>query len=474
MRNVGTMVATRGDTLEDEGSSSGKLWPATAHLFVVLECDRPAAGGARYSLGGIDEISIERGSERSVTRERSGTKSRLVLKVPGKSLSSKHARLVDDGARWVLEDNQSKNGSYLNGVRVTRAAVADGDLIEVGHTILSLRLALPTPTGTPLDWDGQEESSELPPTLLPLFAHELGELAKLAELKVPIVVVGETGTGKEVLARALHRVSKRPGRFVAVNCGALAPSLVEGQLFGHVRGAFSGAVTDQLGFVREADGGTLLLDEIGDLPKPAQSTLLRVLQEGEVVPLGRARPVEVDLRVMAASQEPLDALVAAGQFRADLRARLEGFVVHLPNLRERREDLGMLVAALAAKVASEEGVSRAPGISFKPDAGRVLCMYEWPLNIRELEQCVTRALALAIGAPVGKNHLPAQIAGAVHRPTVRFWEDDELLRKELVTKLEEHDGNVANVARALGRARMQVHRWMARLAIDPNDFRKAK
>jgi transcriptional regulator of acetoin/glycerol metabolism len=468
------MVATRGDTLEDESTSSGKLWPATSHLFVVLECDRPAAGGARYSLGGVEEISIERGAERSVTRERSDLGCRLVVTMPGKSLSSKHARLVDDGARWVLEDNHSKNGTFLNGVRVTRAAVADGDLIEVGHTILSLRLALPTPTGTPDDWDSQRDSSELPPTLLPLFAHELGELAKLAELKVPIVVVGETGTGKEILARALHRASKRTGRFVAVNCGALAPNLVEGQLFGHVRGAFSGAVSDQLGFVREADGGTLLLDEIGDLPRSAQSTLLRVLQEGEVIPLGRARPIQVDLRVIAASQEPLDVLVAAGRFRPDLRARLEGFVAGLPNLRERREDLGMLVAALAGKLPSEEVGAHAGAFSLKPDAGRVLCMYEWPLNIRELEQCITRALALASGAPIGKQHLPPPVAGAVHRPAVRFWEDDALLRKELVTKLEEHDGNVANVARALGRARMQVHRWMARLAIDPNDFRKGK
>jgi len=148
--------------------------------------------------------------------------------------------------------------------------------------------------------------------------------------------------------------------------------------------------------------------------------------------------------------------------------------MNLPSLRERREDLGVLLAALLGKSSSGEAGPFAAGLSLKADAGRLLCTYEWPLNVRELAQCLTRASALAGGAPIGKNHLPPQVAGAVHRPIVRFWEDDTLLRKELLTKLEEHGGNVADVARALGRARMQVHRWMTRLGIDPNDFRKGK
>jgi DNA-binding NtrC family response regulator len=478
------MSATRGDTFEDDGTSTGQAWPVVPHLFVVLECDRPSAGGARYSLAGIDEIVIGRGNERTATRETFGGVRRLMLRVPGKSLSSIHARLFDDGAQWVLEDKASRNGTFLNGVRIARAAVGDGDLIDVGHTVLSIRLALPTPAGAPLDCDSAREPSELLATLLPLFSRELGQLSKIADSKLPIVLVGETGTGKEVLARAIHRASNRPGPFIAVNCGALAPNLVEGQLFGHVRGAFSGAVSDQIGFVREADGGTLLLDEIGDLPKEAQSTLLRVLQEGEVVPVGRARPVQVDLRVIAASQEPLDVLVASHRFRADLRARLEGFVTYLPALHERREDLGVLLASLLGKLRPTDlalprvtnlPASPAPesaGPAFKPDAGRLLCTYDWPLNIRELEQCVTRALVLAAGTVIGKGHLPPPVAAAVRRPSVRFWEDEALLRRELMSKLEEYDGNVANVARALGRARMQVHRWMTRLAIDPNTYRK--
>jgi DNA-binding NtrC family response regulator len=147
--------------------------------------------------------------------------------------------------------------------------------------------------------------------------------------------------------------------------------------------------------------------------------------------------------------------------------------MELPSLRERREDLGVLVAALLER-ARAEGSAETEAPTIRADAGRLLCMYDWPLNIRELEQCITRALTLAGSDPIGKPHLPPAVASAVHRPTIRFWEDDELLRKELVAKLEEHDGNVSNVARALGRARMQVHRWMTRLSIDPEVYRKSK
>jgi DNA-binding NtrC family response regulator len=268
----------------------------------------------------------------------------------------------------------------------------------------------------------------------------------------------------------IHRLSKRSGKFVAVNCGALPPNLVESQLFGHTRGAFSGAVRDEPGFLREANAGTLLLDEVGDLPASAQASLLRVFQENEIVPVGTARPVPVDIRVITAAHESLAALVRAGRFRPDLHARLEGFVRELPELHDRREDLGVLVAALLEKIVASAKVS------FKPDAGRALCCYDWPMNIRELEQCLKRAVALAQGGVIERRHLPAAVAEALtHRPPPgppNFWEDDALLRQELLAKLQEHAGNVAHVARAMGRARMQVHRWMARLSLDPEDFRK--
>jgi len=450
------------------------LSPRMAHLFVVLECDRPTAGGARYSLLGIDEVIVGRGSERCVSREVSGRIRRLRLEMPGSSLSSEHARLIRQGMQWFVVDAGSRSGSFLNGSRVERAAIRDGDLLDIGNKMLLVRLAVPTPVDAPSDLDCGEITGELPPTLLPFRAREVAELAKLTRSRLPIVLAGETGTGKEVFARAIHAASKRAGRFVAVNCGALSANLVESQLFGHVRGAFSGAVRDESGFVRDAHGGTLLLDEVGDLQKGAQATLLRVLQEGEVVPVGSARPIRVDVRIVAATQDPLEALSHSGHFRSDLRARLEGFVSHLPNLRDRREDLGTLIAALWKKL----GPADAARLQFRPEAGRALCMYDWPLNVRELEQCLARALLLADGKPISCRDLPPQVALSLHRPMAStvspMWRDDAVLRKELLAKLEKHGGNVAHVARAMGRARMQIHRWMERLSIDPNEFRRAR
>src|SRR5207302_1217977 len=189
---------------------------------------------------------------------------------------------------------------------------------------------------------------------------------------------GETGTGKEVIARAIHAASRRPGAFVAVNCGALAPNLVESELFGHKKGAFSGATEDHNGLVRAADKGTLLLDEIGDLPVPTQAALLRVLQQREVLPLGTTKPMPVDLRVVAASHRDLEAEVGAGRFREDLWSRLAGYTAQLPALRDRREDLGLLVAALLARL-----VQTRP-IRFTSEAGLALVQYDWPRNVREL------------------------------------------------------------------------------------------
>src|SRR5262249_4252107 len=159
-----------------------------------------------------------------------------------------------------------------------------------------------------------------------------------------ILLLGETGTGKEVLARSLHALSQRPGPFIAVNCGAIPENLVEGQLFGHVRGAFSGALKDEPGLVRAAQGGTLLLDEIGDLPASSQAALLRVLQESEVRPVGSTQTVKVDVRIIAATHRPLESLIKGNAFRHDLYARLAGFRFELAPLRKRKVDLGLLIA----------------------------------------------------------------------------------------------------------------------------------
>jgi DNA-binding NtrC family response regulator len=279
-----------------------------------------------------------------------------------------------------------------------------------------------------------------------------------------------------VTSRAIHAASERRGPFVAINCAALTETLVEGQLFGHVKGAFSGATADSLGFVRAAHQGTLFLDEIGDLPRAAQGVLLRVLQEGEVVPVGATRPVPVDVRIIAATHQPIEAMIERGEFRHDLFARLQGFTHRLWPLRDRREDVGVLVGETIRRIA-KEGADR---VTLSGDAVRALVRYEWPLNVRELVQVLSRALALAPDGAVELEHLgPAVVAAAEMElrpapkapPAEGLSEEDAMLRASLVAHLERCEGNVAEVAREMNKATMQIYRWMRRLAIDPRRFR---
>ncbi|HLL84987.1 MAG TPA: sigma-54-dependent Fis family transcriptional regulator, partial [Longimicrobium sp.] len=264
-------------------------------LLLVLECDRPLAPSSGHWLADATEVVLGRGEARRFAREPG--QARLDVRVADRRMSSVHARLSRVLDRWVLEDAGSKNGVRLNGVRQQRAMLANGDVFELGHTFFLFTERLVSPG---------EARGELPPesygTLAPglatfnrALALDFDALAQVARSNVPVLVQGETGTGKEVLARAVHGLSGRAGPFVAINCGALPETLVESELFGHRKGAFTGATEDRPGLVRAASGGTLFLDELGDLPLPLQAAFLRVLQEGEVQPVGATAPVKVDL-----------------------------------------------------------------------------------------------------------------------------------------------------------------------------------
>ena len=463
--------STAADTAQERSESRNQLFPLQPHLFVVLECDRPDAGGARYSLANVDEVSLGRGAARTVKRETVNGVRRLIVTLPGRWLSSAHARLTRDGTRWTLADAASKNGTFVNGARVERVTLADGDVFAIGRALCSFRAALPTPPGTPADVD-LHGSAAGPATLAPLGQAKLDELRLIARSPVSVLVLGETGTGKEVLARAIHVASGREGELVAVNCGALSATLLEALLFGHARGAFSGALRDEPGFVRAADRGTLFLDEIGDLPKGAQAALLRVLQEREVIPVGTVHPIKVDVRFVAATHRPLEELSTSGEFRTDLFARLNGFLHHVPPLRERRDDLGVLIAALLPRMLA----AGAPTPTLSLEAGQALLAYPWPSNVRELEQCLARAVALATSGAIEVHHLPDAVIRPPSSPAkavtpASLSKQDERLRAELLQHLAQHAGNVSEVARAMGKARMQIQRWMKRLRIDASDYR---
>jgi transcriptional regulator of acetoin/glycerol metabolism len=437
------------------------------HLFLVLEGHRPLAPPARIALAAVDEIVFGRGPERRIEPVRDR---RLAVRIDDRRMSSSHARLTKVLRRWVLEDAGSKNGTLVNGAPQASAELADGDLIEIGQTFLLFRDALPCEPGDPPILDASTMGPRAPglATLLPSLGRTFARFGAIAPSAVSVILEGETGTGKEVLARALHGLSGRTGEFVAVNCGALPRDLVEGELFGHRRGAFSGATEDRPGLVRSADKGTLFLDEIGDLPASSQAALLRVLQEHEVRPLGATRSIPVDLRVVAATHRSLDQMASRGDFREDLLARLAGHRLELPPLRSRLEDLGLLLGALLGRLPREQAAK----VALHPRAARALLLHAWPGNVRELEKCLRSAVVLAGEGLIELEHLPEAVQHALGGAAAARERDEAARRDGLVALLREHGGNVSAVAKQMGKARMQVQRWLKRYAIDPERFRR--
>jgi DNA-binding NtrC family response regulator len=440
--------------------STGRRSRTAPALYVGLAGDAPRTPPARVSLRGIDRVDIGRADRRKVARTTIEAADVITLALADARLSGQHARLTRLGGAWVLEDLGSKNGTWVDGARVTRRPLADGDAIIVGHTALVFR-----------DRGGEEPDLDAPgqpaapglATLSPELAARFTELAAASRSLVPIEITGESGTGKELAARAVHSLSGRAGKLVAVNCGALPGSLLEGELFGHKKGAYTGAEADRAGLVRSADGGTLFLDEVAELPPSSQAALLRVLQEGEVVPLGGDRPIKVDVRLVTATHKRLDGEVDAGRFRADLRARMLGVQLALPPLRERREDLAVVAIALLDR--------HAPGrdVAFSADAIAALYAYAWPLNVRELERTLAAALAVAKDR-IELPHLPEAVrerraAPAPAAPTG----DDDQLKDRLTSAIAKHGGNLAAVARELGKDRTQIRRWMKRFGLARQD-----
>ena len=454
------------ETSENESDTDhGRAPRIRPHLFLIVECQRPTARGARFDVGDVDEIVFSRGPERRVERATRGGVRQLDVRVPDRSLSSLHARIRSTTEGWSLEDAGSTNGSFIGGHRISKARVEEGDLVELGHTFFVLRPALVTPPGTPADIDlmGDSTAPALT-TTIPSLAHDYEMIAQVARSAVPITLTGETGTGKELVSREIHRLSGRSGPFVAVNCGAIPESMMEATFFGHAKGAFTGAARDEPGVVRAADAGTLLLDEIGELHRTGQTALLRVLQEKEVLPIGSSRSVDVDVRFLAATLEPLRRLCDAAVFRSDLLARLDGFSYRLRPLRERIEDLGSCIASILTKHGANVRLTR--------NATRLLLQYDWPANVRELEQCLLRSLALAEAGTIRRRHLPGALLHPEAAPVKSAWSDEDArIRRELIELLSRHRGNVTEVAQAMGKARMQIQRWIRRLDIDVGSFR---
>jgi transcriptional regulator of acetoin/glycerol metabolism len=446
------VVATQTLSLDESGAPTA----FAPYLVLALDTVVPRAGSQRYSLATIDEVIVGRGARRSVQREGA----RLRIDVVDGAMSGTHFRIAKRGRGWELEDAGSKNGTFVDGAQVATVALGPDAVIDAARTVFVFRdpggsvdagdLALPIQGGV-LD------------TLDPELAARFATIPKLARADLALLVLGETGTGKELLARAIHDGSERKGAFVAVNCGALPATLIESELFGYRRGAFSGATEDRPGLVRAADRGTLFLDEIGELSQSAQAALLRVLQEHEVVPVGSQTPVRVDLRVVSATCQPLPALVATDRFRRDLFARISGATITLPSLRERRVDLGGLITRLLERHdATDRPIARA--------AARALFAHAWPNNIRELDQAIRAAIAVSDGE-LGTAHFALAPLTPPSAPPAAVDEAVTVDRERLIELLRQHKGNVTRIATQLGTSRSQVRRLAARFGLVTDDYR---
>jgi two-component system response regulator GlrR len=300
-------------------------------------------------------------------------------------------------------------------------------------------------------------------------AEVLAEARMVAASDASVLITGESGSGKELLAQAIHRASPRAKHpFVAVNCGAIPEALLESELFGHVKGSFTGAVANHRGLFQTADGGTLFLDEIGDMPPALQVKLLRVLQERSVRPVGANQAIPIDVRILSATHRDLNAAMAQGQFREDLFYRLNVVALHLPALGERREDIPLLANHFLAQLA-EKYSKRLNG--FAPDALKALTAAQWPGNVRQLHNVVEQVAALATTPLIPL----ALVQRALRVPSVEVLSlaqaKERFERDYLVGLLKLTDGNVADAARLADRNRTEFYRLLQKHGLTPGLFR---
>jgi sigma-54 dependent transcriptional regulator, acetoin dehydrogenase operon transcriptional activator AcoR len=369
-------------------------------------------------------------------------------------VSRLHATVINDGRNARIADCESSNGLFVDGQRVADAVLDVGSVVRLGDTLLVAMAAAPGP---------EEDAAGLGMVgRSPLVARMREVIRRVAASALPVLITGETGTGKEVVAAALHRASGRPGVFVPVNCAALPATLVESMLFGHRKGAFTGAAADQEGAFARADGGSLFLDEIGELTLEAQPKLLRVLEDGEVTPVGANRATRVDARVLTATNVPLENAVAGGRFRRDLYARLAGVQIEPPPLRDRLED----VPALFTHFLPEPLRARPASADFV----EALLLHAWPQNVRELGKLAERLGVLHPAAPRWELFmLDEPLRRRVIERAAASLEAAPLAgpptREELLALLDRFDGNVSLLARHVGRNRKQVYRWMDDLGV---------
>jgi DNA-binding NtrC family response regulator len=426
--------------------------------------------------------------------------------LPEDAVSRYHCKIIQDDTGYVLVDLESTNGTFINGVRIREGYLRPGCTVEVGQRKLM--------------FNASEERVEIEPSADTQCGDLIGQNAQMREIyaiiekiaptATTVVIEGETGTGKEVVAQSIHKLSRRAdGPLIIFDCGAVPPNLIESELFGHEKGSFTGAVMTRQGLFEMADGGTLFLDEMGELPLDLQPKLLRCLEQREVRRVGGAKASKVDVRIIAATNRNLEEEVRAGRFRQDLFYRLSVVRLQLPSLRERPDDIPLLITHFLQNQKynrKPDGNVRVTGIA--PEAMRALQSYQWPGNVRELVNVVERAVSFSESSMISIPDLPehvrdARIAApppevAARRPQVAPAQPDqgaygpsydarpphELVSGEVTFKdakerwvaaferdyivnlLKNHDGNISHAAREADIDRKYFRKLMRKYDID--------
>jgi DNA-binding NtrC family response regulator len=388
---------------------------------------------------------------------RAGRGEELEIVLADRRVSRCHVILRHERLGVLVRDAGSSNGTFLGERKLEApATVGAGTVVRVGDSRLVISLPVeeePSPEGAP------EAMIAVDPASVQLRAL----VRRVAASAVPVLIQGETGTGKELVAQELHRASARSqGPFVAVNCAALPESIAESELFGHEKGSFTGAQGRRAGVFEQAHGGTLLLDEVGELSASNQARLLRVLQERVLVRVGGDRSIPVDVRIVAATNRDLAVSAARREFREDLYFRLNGITLEVLPLRCRTGD----VLPLAERFITELGF----GLRLGPGVGVTLQAHRWPGNVRELRHAIAHAVALAEGPEILLEHLPTSVRGAARAPlgdgSLRDRMDD-LERQSIVAALAASDGNQSRTARLLGLSRRALIYKMERYGLKP-------